>query len=446
MAQLAAKLEPTPGGLTAEEVVRKALENSPALKKASLEADKAAANRARAKLAFAPRFDFRAQYTRLSDIKLPPFELLGMKYENPFPVILDNYVVQGSVTVPITEWFLTIVPTYKGASLIGDVAEEQRKAQVLQVAHEARIAFYDYAHARGGEEVALASVKVLEASVKDLEGLVEVGASTPTELARTRAALAGAQALATQMQGLVDVTLERLSQLMGEPVSRERGIGEALIGIELADPPPAEQVVGEAKSSRPELKALRALEQARTHFARARRGSVLPQIHGLGNVYYMNPHQRFMPPVEEFKTTWDVGVRLTWSPNDAAYNYTQAQDAEAELRMVQEDLRNFEQHIAVEAASAVTGIRTAASHIDAATEKLDAARRYYSDQRALMLAGAATPNDVLLAERDLTAAALEWVDAFIEARRAQANLLKAQGKTGLAQTSPATSSSSRSTP
>lgn len=114
--------------------------------------------------------------------------------------------------------------------------------------------------------------------------------------------------------------------------------------------------------------------------------------------------------------------------------------------MVQEDLRNFEQHIAVEAASAVTGIRTAASHIDAATEKLDAARRYYSDQRALMLAGAATPNDVLLAERDLTAAALEWVDAFIEARRAQANLLKAQGKTGLAQTSPATSSSSRSTP
>jgi outer membrane protein TolC len=330
--------------------------------------------------------------------------------------------------------------------MLGDVAEEQQKAQVLQVSHEARIAFYDYAHARGGEEVALASVKVLEASVSDLEGLVQVGASTPTELARTRAALANARAMATQMQGLVEVTMERLHQIMGEPVKRERGIGEPLIGIELGDPPAVEQVVGEARSSRPELKALRALEQARIHFARARRGSVLPQISGVGGVYYMSPHQRYFNLTDDFKTTWEAGVRLTWSPNDAAYNYTQASDAESELRMVQEDLRAFEQHIAVESASAVTSYRTAGAHIDAATEKLEAARRYHADQRALMLAGAATPNDVLLAERDLTAAALEWVDAFIEARRAQADLLKAQGKTGLAQTSPTTSSSSRSTP
>jgi outer membrane protein TolC len=49
-----------------------------------------------------------------------------------------------------------------------------------------------------------------------------------------------------------------------------------------------------------------------------------------------------------------------------------------------------------------------------------------------LLAGAATPNDVLEAERDLIQAALEWVDSFIQGRIAQAALLKAQGKTGLA--------------
>ena len=62
----------------------------------------------------------------------------------------------------------------------------------------------------------------------------------------------------------------------------------------------------------------------------------------------------------------------------------------------------------------------------------DAARRRYEDQRALMLAGAATPNDVLEAENLLRRAELLWIDAFIHVRMAHAALLKAQGETGLA--------------
>jgi outer membrane protein TolC len=52
-----------------------------------------------------------------------------------------------------------------------------------------------------------------------------------------------------------------------------------------------------------------------------------------------------------------------------------------------------------------------------------------------LLAGAATPNDVLLAERDLTQASLDWIDSFIQGRVAQAALLKARGTTGLAEAS-----------
>ena len=99
------ELAPKPDGLTAAEIVALALENSPALAKATLEYDKAAANRARAKLAFAPRIDLAAGYTRLSDLNLP---ILGLPGPPPmqgtdmggldaepegfrFPVILNQY-------------------------------------------------------------------------------------------------------------------------------------------------------------------------------------------------------------------------------------------------------------------------------------------------------------------------------------------------------------------
>jgi outer membrane protein len=446
--ELAKELEAVPGGWTSEEIVAKAIANSPAVAKSELDADKTAANKARAKLAFAPRIDLMGSYTRLSNVYLKNFDTspgapARVDGNNPgiFGPYLNQYMAKATVTLPITDWFLTIIPTYRGAAKLADVSEYQREAQELNVAHEARLAFYDYVHARGGEAVALASVKVLSASVADLESLVRVGASTPTELARARAARANAEALSVHMHGAVLTTLERLKQLTGEEIDPARGIGEPLVEMELGATPMMEQVLSDAREGRPELKALHALETARKHLAQARRGAVLPKLSASGNAYYANPNPRYIPPTDKFRGTWDVGVMLSWSPNDAAYAATQAQDAETELRVVAEDLRGFEQGIAVEAAAAVTGHAAAAADIAAKTEALDAARRYHADQRALLLAGAATPNDVLLAERDLTAAALQWVDAFIDARRAQANLLKAQGKTGLARQSAAVAGS-----
>src|SRR6185436_11441761 len=73
MEQIAANFDPEPNGLTSDEVVRRALEHSPELKKAQLSEDTAAANKARAKLAFAPRFDFMGRYQKLSSIVQPNF-------------------------------------------------------------------------------------------------------------------------------------------------------------------------------------------------------------------------------------------------------------------------------------------------------------------------------------------------------------------------------------
>lgn len=428
-----ADLEPQPGGLTADEVVRLALEHSPNLAKSELELDKAAANEARAKLAFAPRIDLTASYTRLSVFEPPCIarDANGV-CQAQFPVLANSYQTAARASLPITDMFLTVIPTYKGVKQLAKVSEHQRDAQKLQVSYESRVAFYEYARLRGREAVARASARVREAGVRDLEALVSAGTATQTELLRAQAELANAQVQAIQAEGGVEVARERLEQLTGVEIDAKRGIGEPFVEIDIGDTPAFPQVLSTARGTRPELLALQQLEEGRTNLLRARRGAELPKLEATAGVLRGRPNQRFVPQKDEWRTTWDVGVAVKWSPNDAIYAHTQANDAETDLATVRQDRRLIEQGIAIEAVSAVTGHRAAVEDIRAKTASLEAARRYEADQRALLLAGAATPNDVLLAQRDLLAASQLWVDAFIAGRVAQAALLKAQGQTGLA--------------
>jgi outer membrane protein TolC len=452
MEQIAANFDPEPNGLTSDEVVRRALEHSPELKKAMLSEDTAAANKARAKLAFAPRFDFGGKYQHVSFVKQPDFfgPLLdyigsvgqaagvpppmasgGFGSGAGFPQVLDQWYTQAGVMMPVTDVFLTVVPTYKAADLLSGVAEQRRMASELQVSFDARVAFYDYAHVIGAVVVAHQAAELLENSVRDLEALVQAGAATETDLMRSRAELAKIRASEVELAGMRDVALRRLVVITGTEFDPKRGIGERFVGIELGATPELADLTAEAKRVRPELIALRKLEKARDYLARAKRGAQYPKLNGFGNGYYANPHPRVIPQTPEWRTSWDVGVMLSWSPNDSIYAHTQYNDALTDLASVREDLRLVEDGISMETAHAVSSHRAAVHGIDATTQVLEAARRYQRDQRSMVLAGAATPNDLLLAQVQLTRAALEWVDSFIKVRQAEAALLKARGQIGL---------------
>lgn len=451
MEDITGSLQPVAGGVTSDEIVKQALEHSPELRKALLSEDTAAANAARAKIAFAPRFDFSGKYTRLSRVNMPKFDFIGGIFpllqpvydeagltlppapapQALFPQVLDQFYLQASAMLPVTDIFLTVIPTYKAAAKSLEVAKLRRQASELQVSHDARVAFYSYAHVIGAVLVAQKAVALLERNVADLESLVAAGTATQTDLIRAQAELGKARVRAVEISGMQEVALARLKAITGATVDGARPIGEALVGTQLSVTPSVADIESEAKRSRPEFLALKRLVDVRTLLTKARRNAQYPKLAPFANFVYANPNPRILPPEKEWNHSWDVGVMLSWSPNDSVYAHTQYKDSLIELKSVHEDLKLVEDGITVEAASAVASHRTAVAGVDAAQKSLEAAHRYQTDERALMLAGAATPNDVLQAQTQLTRAALDWVDAFINVRMAEAALLKAQGKTGL---------------
>jgi outer membrane protein TolC len=449
---IAKNFEPYPGGLTADQVVRQALVTSPELKKARTAVSRAEANKQRAKIAFVPRVDLTGRFTHMSRVKMGAFPMVfvnnprvgadGVTVEGidnlsfAFPQVLNQWYSQAAVVVPVTDFFLTIAPMYKTAKLSADVALQQERAKRLQVAYDARVTFYQYCHLKGGLVVAQASVGMYEATVRDLESLVAAGSATETDLIRAKAAKAQAEHFVAQFKGGVAVSLTRLTQLVGSDVPDLPNVGERLLAEVPTNVPDAAAVTKQALAERPELLALRTVERMRKHTITARKGAQYPRLAGFANGYYANPNQRIFPQQDQWRGTYDVGALLTWSPNDAVQAHLQVSDAESDLADLHSDLQAVEDGIGMEAANAISTLSSAASEVDSSTQVLTASRRYFDDKRALMLAGAATPNDVLQAQTALTRDALSWVDAYVNVRVAQAALLKVQGKTGLESEAP----------
>jgi outer membrane protein TolC len=427
-------LEVEPSGLTADRAAERAVRVAESIHRAGQGSRAASAAADQVVAGLFPRLDLSARYTRLSEVDQPPFEFMiggtTMQFDNPFPQILDNFAFRASVTIPLSDLLLAILPAYQGASAYEDAARYQVVAEERNVAIRAREAFYGYVQARGTALVARDGVRLLEAYVADLERLVTAGVLPQPDLADARAQLASARADVVRADAAVETTETVIRRMLDLEDDAPIHIGEDLLQPITAAPPSHREIVARAIENRPEASAIRSLIEARDALVQAREAGRYPHLALSGNIDIANPNQRIIPQVEEFRPTWDANVIVSWSPNDLAVAQTQVAQAEAELAQARDDLAQIEDGIAIEAAQALAAMRASGLAIEAAREGLEAAQLAYRSRRELLAAGAATPSDVLSAETRLRGAQLARLTAHVAQRIAHARLAYVMGEAG----------------
>src|SRR6185436_11739491 len=127
-----------------------------------------------------------------------------------------------------------------------------------------------------------------------------------------------------------DIAEERLRSVMHDPPGTHYTIGESLSApADSAQRESNEALSAEARRKRPELRALEHTQWSLSKQGNAARGAGWPRLDAFANAYYANPHQRVFPQKDEFRFSWDAGVQLTWTPNDAATASAAARGVEA---------------------------------------------------------------------------------------------------------------------
>jgi outer membrane protein TolC len=153
----------------------------------------------------------------------------------------------------------------------------------------------------------------------------------------------------------------------------------------------------------------------------------VPRLEAYGALVTANPNPRFFPPQDRFFTTWEVGLQLTFSPNDLASALAVARRHRARAAATDAERQVVAEAIRAEVLAARRAETESVIAVSTSTRGLSAAEESYRVRRALFTEGRATSVELTDAETDLARARFAAIDARIDAALARVNLERALG-------------------
>jgi outer membrane protein TolC len=448
-------LRPTEGGLTAVQAGDRAAETSYSAK-AQLQALRSAAARVdEALAAFLPRLTGIAAYTRLSPITPPSFstlitpptaatlpstctltngcvaalQVIGKEFSSAaFPVYVDNGLLQATLVVPISDYFLRINHNYTAATRSRDAARYDAEAAKAAAAADGRAAFYAWLGSRGSLIVAAQALADQKSHYVQAKHLFEAGQASKSDELRARTNVAGAEQLVAHAKNLSDLAEKQLRIAMHARDDEVLTPGESLEVNPVAVASELRPFIDEGIGARLEVKSIDANAEAARQQAKAAFASQLPVVSGGADAIYSNPNARLFPPAQEWYATWDVGVRVTWSPNDTWMGGSNVTDLKARAAELDAQKGALRDRVELEVTQAYNNARESDVSLESAKTELESAEEAYRVTKELFSNGRATSTTLTDSETELTRARLDLLTARVNARTARVRLDHALGR------------------
>jgi outer membrane protein TolC len=436
----------SPGSLTAENVAQRSMTTSYQAKAAEQSLTAAGARAESQWTNYLPRVGLVARYTRLSNFTPPSLtgggSLVGTSQPpgtiNPtplvaaggfsFPLVLDNYLTQATIAVPISDYFLRIGKAYSASTRSEDAARFDVVAARAKSYADGKVAYYTWLRARGAVGVAEQSLVVARAHQKDAENQFAVGNASKADVLRAQTQVAAAELQVDRAKSGVALTERQIRVAIHGKDEEVLTPGESLDGALPAQPSNLKQLVAEAQAQRPEIKSIDKNAQSARKLAEVQRAGKYPVLSGFGDVTYANPNQRRDPATDEWFATWSLGAQITWSPNDVIAAGANSSDAEARASALDAQKQAVRDGVDLEVTQAYQGIVEADAAIDSTNRQLESAVEGYRVARELFNNGRGTATTLIDAEIVLAQTRFEHLNARVDARIARVRLEHALGR------------------
>lgn len=443
--EIAARIRPVAGGLTADAVGKRARDTSPEVAEKREAVAAAAAKVDQTATGLFPRLTLTGRYTRLSPLPttgsagvlvapatqqeglLPPgTPLVGfpLKFQQP----LDQWSFAAQLVVPLSDYPLRLFKAHAAATKLEDAARIDQTAAAARTATDAKLAFYQWVKAGGQRAVLELALAAAEEHKKDADALFAAGSIS-------KADVLGAEAQVASIRQTLDQVAElfALSEAQVRIYIRASDDDKLALGEDVTQelPPATFDLAAqkaEAMEKRPELRVLQKTEDALMETAKVQRASELPRLDAVGNLTYANPNPRIFPQEAKFRATWDVGLQLSWTPNDALTGKSVGKETEANAAKLRAQRLRLRDAVMLEVTQAVLASKTADDATESTKVGVAAALEAHRARRELFKAGKATSVELTDAEAQLLRARLSAVSARIDQRVARIRLDHATGR------------------
>jgi outer membrane protein TolC len=176
-----------------------------------------------------------------------------------------------------------------------------------------------------------------------------------------------------------------------------------------------------------ELEAVRMRRSAMLANVAVARAALRPTIGAIAAVEPSRPNQRFVPRTDQLKTSWDLGVNLTWPLFDGGRARAEAAAASAQADALGSRITDVANRLQAQLRTRMLDLDSSRAALTASDEAVAAAAEARRVLEERYRAGVATSTDVLDAQVALLEAELERTQLAATLRVSEARLLRALG-------------------
>jgi len=426
--------------LTLEESVQIALEKSKALAMAEEKMWESRAKIGEARAGFLPQIGSKASYTRLDVVPYMNassfkelFSLFEIKEGVP-PDILDRmpneipmgdddiYNVAISAQQPLFTGF-KILNGYRIAEYGAEAESFNYRRSESEVVLHVEEAYYGVLKAQEFKKVSDQAVAQMEAHVRDLENMYQVGMLAENDLLKAKVQRSNVKLMRIQATNAVRMSTTAFCNVLGIPLDTEVVL-KAKLKYEPSPPVALDEAIRRALRERPEVKAMQYALKIGQKAVSISKAGWLPNVALIGNYNYKRPDRE---NEKEWYGSWDVTVAAEMNVFDWGATRYQTAQAKHRLRQMEEGFGQLQDGITLEVTQSVLALHEAQEKVAATRENVAQAEENYRVTNEKFKQGMATNTDLLDANTMWTQAKMEYVQALADHHVAEAKLEKAMG-------------------
>lgn len=402
--------------LTLAEAIRQALAQNPKQISQRLDVDKAGAQQQAARGAQWPTLEFSAAATHYG---YPTF-VYSIRDLSTFPP-LDDTIYDYGVALRL--------PLYAGgrltqgvalADLGKQIALERERLGTQELTYNVSAVYLKIQHLVALEQAYAARIVSLEAQVKRVTLLREVGRAPKLDLLKTQGLLTKARHDRLQIENRRREAWTLLYQLMGQ----ERSARETALTHYVAAPAPAWSLEGlrqEAEAQRPELSIAGQQLAAGAAQEKMARGERLP------SVSLVSGYRERSGSDWEFYDDWNVGVQLSVPLLDGGVRRARVDDAALARQQAGQAVEQTRLEVAKQVQDAWDAHAEAGSRLQVTATSVEEAGEALSIENLKYEQGVGVTTDLLNAEGALLTAQADRLQAQFDLIITRFNLLRATG-------------------
>ena len=423
-------LAQTPLSLTLEEAVTRALTHAPRL--AEMRAREAAATSAIASrnATRLPTVTASGEYFRFNHVE--PFGVVQPigGFRVVFPDIPNNYGLRTDLNVPLyplraAEAFVESARADRAA-----IAAEGR-AQAQDVRLDVSRAYWTFVTARESVSVIEQALRRTDAWVADVKTRVDTGLLPPNDLLTAQAQRARHAVQLIQARSAAAFAEADIARLIGHdaraPILPVTAVDQPTAGAADLAAQPVEALSARAREQRGERTALLERQRALRESAASVVGAREPRIAARAGVAPARPNQRFVPRTDEWRTSWDIGVQVSWLLWDSGKARADRAQALAQAEAVGHQVEAQDELVALEIRQRLLDFESGRAALAASGEAVAAATEARRVIQERFNVGVATSTELLDADVALLEAELERTRLAASLRLNEARLIRSVG-------------------